>query len=93
MPGGDIAKGHCWTDGDPGAGVGATHHARRIVADGIEAFEGNPVAIDHLRMGVGGNAGKGAKSAGNDANRIETAAAQAGAMHGSGNWSAAPLKR
>lgn len=71
MPGGDIAKGHCWTDGDPGAGVNATHHARRIIDDGIEAFEGNPVAIDHLRMGVGGNAGKGAKFAGNDANRIE----------------------
>jgi hypothetical protein len=71
MPGGDIAKRHRWTDGDTGAGVGATHHARRIVADGIEAFERDAVAIDHFPMGVGGNAGKGAKFAGNDANRIE----------------------
>ena len=37
MPGGDLAKGHRWTDGDPGAGAGAPHHARRIVADGCSS--------------------------------------------------------
>src|SRR4029077_3808819 len=52
MPGGDIAKRHRWTDGDTGAVVGATHHVRRIVANGIEAFERNAVAFDHLCMGV-----------------------------------------
>ena len=71
MPGSEIAKCHCGSDGDTGAGVGAAHHACRIVADGVEPCEGRIVAIDYLRVGVGGNAGKSAKFAGNDANRVE----------------------
>jgi hypothetical protein len=49
MPGGDIAKRHRWTDGDTGAGVGASQHARRIVADGVEAFELNAAAARAVR--------------------------------------------
>ena len=71
MPDSDIAKCHRGSNGDTRAGVGAAHYACRIVADGVEACEGGTIAIDYLRVGVGGNAGKSAKFAGNDANRIK----------------------
>ena len=49
---GDVGEGHGRADGDAGAGVGAAHDVRRVVAHRVKPGDGRAGGIQNTGMGV-----------------------------------------
>ena len=76
-----IAEGHGGPEGDPSAGVIAAHHARHVVADGVQTRYRLLLFIQHPGVFVGLQSAEGAQRAGQNAHRLERPFAQRSERH------------
>ena len=67
----DIPEGHGGAERRAGGRISAFEDAGGIVADRIQAGDRRTVTVDHLRVGIGVDAGKGAEFARDHAHRIK----------------------
>lgn len=76
-----IAEGHGGPESDPSAGVIAAHHARHVVADGVQTRYRLLLFIQHPGVFVGLQSAEGAQRAGQNAHRVERPFAQRSERH------------